>query len=656
MAHKYPVVPVTSKPTALQLRATHATYQNSGKALATSVNLRNIFGVIEDQGQYGACTAFASLQFRMALRRQAGLPVLEPAFFANYYEERWDEGSVTQDSGATITESVNVLEKYGAMPANDDPYTPDDFAKAPPSDWQAGFQLDPAKVQQVNQSTLLADTLDALNNGHPVLFGFTVYDELESAQMASTGVLTMPANPQKPIGGHAVNVIGYDQSKQMLLILNQWGSGWGIHNIPTLAGCFWMPYAYYTAYASDAWVGFPDDTNQPPSPIPVPSDKYVLQVGTDKPAYTIGDNADVWVTLTNNGQDLLGQIVTVHISDGETGPVPIAAPGKNGFPWNTTVPGTYTFTATWNTLTATAQATYSPEPPKPQPTPTPSPPTPSQLKGFDIYEKTQVVDLKQAQKARFAFAIAKAVEGATYHDSTFVANYKAIADAGMIRGSYCYARPKTSSALGEANSYVDTVTAAGGFDGSIPPILDMEDDGGLSNADLVAWCQTWGNMVTQKTGKRPIFYVSSDFLKQHGLQALSNQFDLWIADYATAPDIGTWSGGWKLWQTTDKGSVPGITGNVDVNVFNGTIDDLKALCEEMDGLQATPAKVKVNGAESQAYVVNGDTYINWSALQNVGSLNKQFVNSEWLFTVVAANADNVKQAQALITQALNLLK
>ncbi|CAA7601456.1 Peptidase C1A, papain C-terminal [Acididesulfobacillus acetoxydans] len=243
----------------------YATYQNSGRPLSdTPVSLRDLYGTIENQGEEGSCSAFASLQFRGALRKQGGLSWLNPSEQAQYYEERKMENTVKQDSGASLEDALSVLEKYGVMPEQDDPYTPQDFAvDPPPNDWNRSLKLSRKQVQKVNPDTVLADTLDALTNGHPVLFGFTVFSELESPEVADTGLLPMPGPDSQELGGHAVNAIGYDPTRQLVLVLNQWGANWGIKLPREFRGCFWMPYQYYSSYCMDAYVGFPDAPPQP---------------------------------------------------------------------------------------------------------------------------------------------------------------------------------------------------------------------------------------------------------------------------------------------------------------------------------------------------------------------------------------------------------
>lgn len=233
-------------------------YRNSGHPLKRFVNLRGLYGNVQNQGEFGSCTAFASLQWRGALRRQAKLNWIEPSYFANYYEERVIEGTVNEDSGASITDAVTVLVRYGAMPAKDDPYVPEDFVKDPPNDWIQDLRLKPIQAQRIGIDSALNDTLDALSNGHPVLFGFEVFSELESESVAATGILSMPGPFSQNLGGHAVNAIGYDLDKRMILVLNQWGAEWGIKEPTELRGCFWMPFEYYERYVVEAFVGFPD--------------------------------------------------------------------------------------------------------------------------------------------------------------------------------------------------------------------------------------------------------------------------------------------------------------------------------------------------------------------------------------------------------------
>lgn len=236
----------------------YKTYKNTKKALPnTTVSLRDFYGPIQNQGEEGSCSAFSSLQFRAALRKMAGFSFIDPSQQAQYFEERKLEGTIGQDSGATLEDALEVLVGIGVLPSHDDPYTPDDFTSDPPvKDFDAALKLKRSQVQKIDQQSLLADTLDALATGHPVLFGFQVFSELESPEVAQTGGLTLPGPASQSLGGHAVNAIGFDPAKRMILVLNQWGPDWGIQALAELKGCFWIPYEYYERFCNDAYAGF----------------------------------------------------------------------------------------------------------------------------------------------------------------------------------------------------------------------------------------------------------------------------------------------------------------------------------------------------------------------------------------------------------------
>lgn len=275
-------------------------YVPSGKPLQATADLSKYFGAIENQGALGSCSAFAATQWYSAWLVKNNKPWIEYSELAQYWEERNIEGTVNIDSGATLWDAVKVLETFGVMNETDDPYNINAFTNKPDeSKFIKGSELPADTVKMIDYSKILEDSLDALNNGYPVLFGFRVFPELEGQEVAMSGVLPMPAANEKSIGGHAVVAFGFDQNQKMLYVRNQWGSGWGN------GGCFMMPYDYYKQYTSEAYVivDQPQPTPQPtptPAPTPTPSKPklYHVQVG----AFSDKDNADKLLNdLTNAG-------------------------------------------------------------------------------------------------------------------------------------------------------------------------------------------------------------------------------------------------------------------------------------------------------------------------------------------------------------------
>ena len=266
-----------------------------------------------NQGVLGDCSAFGSLQCRMAAFVAAGGQYGRLSELADYYQERVLNGTVGADSGATMAEAITVLERDGAEPEAADAYA-DNYGQryldAPPAEWQAQYQLKPEQVLYIGND--LAKLKDALNRGLPVVIGIAVFAELESAACAQSGILTMPANPQAPVGGHMINAVIDDAAHQRIGILNQWDWPWGVKAPARLHGCFWMPYAYFQQYAFDAVALLPDN-GVAPKPTPDPTNDYLLETQWVNPVTDAAQGAVLWI-MTSQGMLPVSGNVSVQLT------------------------------------------------------------------------------------------------------------------------------------------------------------------------------------------------------------------------------------------------------------------------------------------------------------------------------------------------------
>ena len=75
------------------------------------------------------------------------------------------------------------------------------------------------------------------------------------------------------------------------------------------------------------------------------------------------------------------------------------------------------------------------------------------------------------------------------------------------------------------------------------------------------------NTVKEKTGHEPIIYTNPCFWSTYIEKHYHSDHLLWIADYRKRgePQIPNKFDDWHIWQYTDKGSVNGINGYVDLN-------------------------------------------------------------------------------------------
>jgi C1A family cysteine protease len=218
--------------------------------LPVKADLRKHCPPIYNQGRIGSCTANAIAAAIEFDRKKQKLADFIPSRLFIYYNERSMEHSVPLDNGAQIRDGIKSVGKQGACPEKQWPY--DDTPADPNTNvWPAGARpaqkptkscfTDAKKFRALSYQRVdrtLTQMKGCLADGYPFVFGFTVYDNFESAEVAQTGLLEMPRPGEGVIGGHAVLAVGYDDKAQRFMVRNSWGTRWGKR------GYFTMPYSY----------------------------------------------------------------------------------------------------------------------------------------------------------------------------------------------------------------------------------------------------------------------------------------------------------------------------------------------------------------------------------------------------------------------------
>jgi C1A family cysteine protease len=240
-------------------------------ASITTVDLTAKFPPVYDQGALGSCTANAILgAYVFEMIKQKEDPIELSRLFL-YYEERAKEGTTSTDAGAAIQDGVWVLQN-GAGVCRESlwPYDITQFASQPPPEAYADATNHRVVTSQ-RLSGQLNDLRQTLVNGDPIVFGIEVYSSFEGPGVDKTGVIPMPnTRTEQLLGGHAILLVGYNDSKQLFKFRNSWGQNWGVN------GYGFIPYAYVTSrMASDFWVmsavnDTPVPTPPPPTPTPQP--------------------------------------------------------------------------------------------------------------------------------------------------------------------------------------------------------------------------------------------------------------------------------------------------------------------------------------------------------------------------------------------------
>jgi lysozyme len=201
------------------------------------------------------------------------------------------------------------------------------------------------------------------------------------------------------------------------------------------------------------------------------------------------------------------------------------------------------------------------------------------IHGVDVSGWQGQVDWGAVKGTGRMFGFAKATEGATFVDNTFAGNRAAMARAGLtLRGFYHFARPDRNTAAAEAAHFLRTVGPLG--PGEVA-VLDLEVTPGLPG--IGDWAAEWLGRVHQATGRLPMIYSYQSYLYEIPTSRLT-PYPLWVAAWGddnglvptTQPKTDRWNR-WTFWQYTSKARVPGVSSQVDDNIFSGTPAELAAL-------------------------------------------------------------------------------
>jgi lysozyme len=182
------------------------------------------------------------------------------------------------------------------------------------------------------------------------------------------------------------------------------------------------------------------------------------------------------------------------------------------------------------------------------------------------------------------FVMIKATEGATKVDENFEDNFYQAREYGFTRGAYHFYSVH-SSAKAQAAFFMQKVKLE---NGDLPPVLDVEHKPkNQTDDEFKQSILQWLEIIETHYGVKPIIYTYYKFKMQYLSDPVFDDYPYWIAHYYV--DQVEYEGKWKFWQHTDVGRLPGIKGNVDFNIYNGSMYDLRKMtigAREMIGVDA----------------------------------------------------------------------
>lgn len=193
--------------------------------------------------------------------------------------------------------------------------------------------------------------------------------------------------------------------------------------------------------------------------------------------------------------------------------------------------------------------------------------------GVDISHHQGKIDWPRLSLATYRerpinFVFMKATEGGDFVDGSFKHNFAAARECGLVRGAYHFFLPDVSADI-QAHNFISQVRLQ---PGDLPPVLDVEVMGKGGVEQLQKGVSRWLALVERHYGVAPIIYASYKFKTSYLDQPPFTHYPYWIAHYYV--DDLEYEGAWKFWQHTDRGKLDGISVHVDLNIFNGNLEEL----------------------------------------------------------------------------------
>ncbi len=202
----------------------------------------------------------------------------------------------------------------------------------------------------------------------------------------------------------------------------------------------------------------------------------------------------------------------------------------------------------------------------------------SVAQGVDVSSYNLSVNWSQVAGAGISFGYAKATESTNYIDPTFLPNWNGMKAFGITRGAYLYWHPSVDPTA-QADYFLQRLDAGGFMPTDLAPAIDVEIDEGLSAAIIAANLRTTVDAIHGALGVWPVIYTSYAFwIDFVGNPTTFTADPLWIAQWTMNPPTPTqvpatnWGGnGFRIWQKSSTGVVPGISGPADLDQSSGAL-------------------------------------------------------------------------------------
>lgn len=197
--------------------------------------------------------------------------------------------------------------------------------------------------------------------------------------------------------------------------------------------------------------------------------------------------------------------------------------------------------------------------------------------GIDVSHHNKLIDwnlVKYISKSTdtLSFVFIKATEGRDHLDTLFLYNWESSKRTNLIRGAYHYFKTNVPAET-QAKLFIERVPLTSG---DLPPVIDVEESRFGWKYALEFEVLKMARVLEDHYKVKPIIYISHNYYELYFNTPLFASYPFWIARYNNHHRLLNLDF-WKFWQHTEVGSVGGVKGAVDINVFVGSFEELKAI-------------------------------------------------------------------------------
>ncbi|MCD7927556.1 MAG: glycoside hydrolase family 25 protein, partial [Oscillospiraceae bacterium] len=192
--------------------------------------------------------------------------------------------------------------------------------------------------------------------------------------------------------------------------------------------------------------------------------------------------------------------------------------------------------------------------------------------GVDVSKYQGTIDWDKVAASGVEFAIIRVgyrgyTAGTVCLDSQFYTNIEGALAAGLKVGVYFFSQAITVDESKEEAQFV--LSAIQGYNVTFPVAFDWENIGtssartdNVSRSTLTAMANAFCSTVQAAGYQTSVYFYTDLGYMSYNLEALPYSF--WLCQYSTLP---TFYYNFDMWQYSSTGTVPGISGNVDMNLY-----------------------------------------------------------------------------------------